>query len=678
MSDRSLVYTIDLIFAILIGILILARLPRAFALFGSSKEWRNGHFIQRITTREGFTTSKESYKSDGLSSDDSHISCTGPQQSQRLDNKGLPMANNLPLHIAACPRLLRPFLALLRMRISPGFSLGQFVITAIYFVCVIYAIFFRSNIFTDKRRTGWLATSQLPIVFVFALKNNLIGSILGYSYEKLNFVHRFSGRLAVLAANIHSLHWLYKRSIDGTLSQKIQIPSCYWGVVALICMDLLCFFSTEFWRKRAYNVFLTTHIVGFSLLLPAIYMHTPSPLIFIVVCVVAYGMDHVVRMLKTRVATAHLHALPELDMTRVEIPTLNAGWRAGQHVRLRVLSTAMGWASWLEVHPFTIASVSKSEEGMVLMVKKTGGWTGKMFEVAKASEYMGDGNLGRDMKVLIEGPYGGPQHTIMSSFSAAVFIVGGSGITFALSAIQDIIQKDLAGESRVKVVELVWIISDPASLSPLLPHLSSLIQKSINTPLRISVFYTRVRAGKQPAFIDATRSAATPLGPPPLNLGEAPTPRSDSPPRVDNVGGLNTSVRRKATLNASEKLHVAVETQNYSTPDRMQESEKRLPAAPAPAVVAVALLPPGLTLSPGRPKVVSVIEHALDSALELGKSAHQYTRAGDAPPRMTGLLVGVCGPLAMADAIAGAVGVIDAVRRDQVGGIELVEEAFGW
>ena len=49
----------------------------------------------------------------------------------------------------------------------------------------------------------------------------------------------------------------------------------------------------------------------------------------------------------------------------------------------------------------------------------------------------------------------------MSSFSAAVFVAGGSGITFALSAIQDIVQRDIADESRVKVIELVWIVSDP-------------------------------------------------------------------------------------------------------------------------------------------------------------------------------------------------------------------------
>lgn len=52
----------------------------------------------------------------------------------------------------------------------------------------------------------------------------------------------------------------------------------------------------------------------------------------------------------------------------------------------------------------------------------------------------------------------------MSSFSATVFIVGGSGISFALSAIQDLVQKDLAAESRVKMIELIWIVTDPGKL----------------------------------------------------------------------------------------------------------------------------------------------------------------------------------------------------------------------
>jgi ferric-chelate reductase len=40
--------------------------------------------------------------------------------------------------------------------------------------------------------------------------------------------------------------------------------------------------------------------------------------------------------------------------------------------------------------------------------------------------------------------------------------------------------------------------------------------------------------------------------------------------------------------------------------------------------------------------------------------------------------VGVCGPVGLADDVVAAVAGVDPVRRDQVGGVELFEEVFGW
>lgn len=54
---------------------------------------------------------------------------------------------------------------------------------------------------------------------------------------------------------------------------------------------------------------------------------------------------------------------------------------------------------------------------------------------------------------------------MFASYSAAVFIVGGSGISFALAAVQDLIQEDLKGRSRVKVIELIWVVQDPGMRS---------------------------------------------------------------------------------------------------------------------------------------------------------------------------------------------------------------------
>ena len=88
-------------------------------------------------------------------------------------------------------------------------------------------------------------------------------------------------------------------------------------------------------------------------------MHAPKARPYVFTGVGLYALDRVLRIVKTRIATAHLHTIPELDMVRIEIPHLNAGWHAGQHLRLKVLSLGMGIWGWTEPHPFTIASVSE-------------------------------------------------------------------------------------------------------------------------------------------------------------------------------------------------------------------------------------------------------------------------------------------------------------------------------
>ena len=65
----------------------------------------------------------------------------------------------------------------------------------------------------------------------------------------------------------------------------------------------------------------------------------------------------------------------------------------------------LGWFGWAEVHPFTIASVSRSKEGIVLICKRTGTWTKSLFEISK-SRGRADGEIGRKVKVVVEGPYG--------------------------------------------------------------------------------------------------------------------------------------------------------------------------------------------------------------------------------------------------------------------------------
>lgn len=58
---------------------------------------------------------------------------------------------------------------------------------------------------------------------------------------------------------------------------------------------------------------------------------------------------------------------------------------------------------------------------------------------------------------------GGPGHASVASFSGAMLVAGGSGITYALSTLQELVQKGMDGGSRVRAIDLAWSMTDPGT-----------------------------------------------------------------------------------------------------------------------------------------------------------------------------------------------------------------------
>ena len=63
---------------------------------------------------------------------------------------------------------------------------------------------------------------------------------------------------------------VYQWCLEGTFMLNMTHSFTRWGLVGLIAIDVMAFFSTSFWRRKAYNVFLASHIIGFTILLPAV------------------------------------------------------------------------------------------------------------------------------------------------------------------------------------------------------------------------------------------------------------------------------------------------------------------------------------------------------------------------------------------------------------------------
>jgi ferric-chelate reductase len=182
--DAALLYRVDLVLLSITSLFIVAKLPQAIALFGTTSEWFDGHFLHYVPYNPSANRSYQppSSKTD-LGSNISH-SFQSHHATQRVTEKGAPVTKRYPPHVGSCIKPLRPVLTLLRLRISPGVSIAQSLISFIYFICLVYATFYRSNIFTDQIRTGEVAISQLPFLFLLAQKNNVLGFLLGYAHEK--------------------------------------------------------------------------------------------------------------------------------------------------------------------------------------------------------------------------------------------------------------------------------------------------------------------------------------------------------------------------------------------------------------------------------------------------------------------------------------------------------------
>lgn len=88
---------------------------------------------------------------------------------------------------------------------------------------------------------GFLALAQLPIVFLFATKNSLLSLLLGpgHGYEKLNYVHRWSGRGMFLGAIIHGSLWIRNHIQYGLAILGPQKETSGVAAFALLCIIVL-------------------------------------------------------------------------------------------------------------------------------------------------------------------------------------------------------------------------------------------------------------------------------------------------------------------------------------------------------------------------------------------------------------------------------------------------------
>jgi hypothetical protein len=147
-------------------------------------------------------------------------------------------------------------------------------------------------------RTGWVSIAQLPLIFLLAGKNNIIGYLTGTSYERLNWMHRWVARCLLLTATIHVSWWFrdwwpfgdYPREMIKT---DYQANKGFVAWILLLWIVLSSFAPIRGWR---YEFFVIQHLISFTGLIVFIYLHAfPETRLWVWIPVGLYLFDRTLR-----------------------------------------------------------------------------------------------------------------------------------------------------------------------------------------------------------------------------------------------------------------------------------------------------------------------------------------------------------------------------------------------
>ncbi|KAG8769742.1 hypothetical protein FRC12_004771 [Ceratobasidium sp. 428] len=310
-SSHDLVFYIDMALVGVLGVVTLVYLPRTIT-----------HYLHKSSRREGWVLRRSRTSPTGARSPLSKdIPLSTVQTTQYpLDRSGsysatpsvtphLPERSLLstgprtpPPHLHSYTSYIPTIGRILNHHIL-GLTVHQLAILAAYILVTAIALFYQSNPTTNVPRAGYVVLSQMPIVFALGTKNSVVSLLTGISYEKLNFLHRWVGRIMFIAVLFHFVGWLVLWTKLGITRQAVQNNP--WGLVAFFALCFSALGSHPWVRSRLYTLFWNSHIIGLLALMIGVWKHQPKVAVpYVATCVALYGADQLARLAKTRSSVA--------------------------------------------------------------------------------------------------------------------------------------------------------------------------------------------------------------------------------------------------------------------------------------------------------------------------------------------------------------------------------------
>ncbi|VEU22541.1 DEKNAAC103548 [Brettanomyces naardenensis] len=382
--------------------------------------------------------------------------------------------------------------------------------------CTDYTIVTPNTIFRCPRgqkyvdyadRTGIIGTMQLPLVFLFASRNNPLTKITGLSYRTFQVFHKWISRITFVLLLLHCVFYLSYVRARGDYIARWGLLKWRMANTAFIAICITTAWGSV--RRRYYEWFKSSHKILLVVFVVGAWYHclTLGWIEYIAVSFSIWAADYICRLAKIASTGGILQAKCKV-IYETEVIHNKRGTKSYKKVphslRMEVNHSGwwkpfpgvycwvyfMRWNMFWQAHPFTVVSATAQQNfnQLVFIIRVKRGLTNVL---AKFISSLPGSQC--SIPILVEGPYG--TNIPFKAYDHAVFVAGGVGMTVVYSIAMDLAQiyraQVLRGqkEATEKSISIIWMVPNFESVTLFREEIERLRQFS--DILQLQIFVTR-------------------------------------------------------------------------------------------------------------------------------------------------------------------------------------------
>lgn len=344
-------------------------------------------------------------------------------------------------------------------------------------------------------RTGVLSFVNLPIVVIFASRNNIFQWLTGWSYATFQYFHKHAAIIATLEAVVHSLLYLVAKLKLLAYAVESVKPYWIWGVVATVTMSAILPLSILKIRQLSYELFLFLHyvlavfvFVGCKFHISRRYTTEWGYNYWLYATYSVWGFDFLVRIIRVvRLIIIGVSTQATIELADAEAKVLRISY-ATKSLEIQRNVDNYYYLYFPQIfpfytsHPFTVSSwtfndgwerltnltgkldfsgselpTDLTKRKLVFNVKVCRGTTAKLYGRLQKNNFKPI-----RMFSLLEGPYGSYHSNTFEKYDVLLVITGGIGRTVALNFLNFYVQYSIRNPAR-GISKIVLFNSDRAS-----------------------------------------------------------------------------------------------------------------------------------------------------------------------------------------------------------------------